>query len=289
MREHDRKWGRVVRYEHGRVVRVEEAGEAIESAELFLAAPIAERVALPAVAEEAVLATARAIEALVTPERLLVSEGVAAHECNGVRWQERTRRVHLAFVFPRANESEGEGTGRMAEAMPLLHTSHSYRSLATLGMTGEPAPPGRRGAQPLERALIDLDSFDLDVLRRIAQATPAPGRSVERVRFAPHVAAALLPHLIGRIELEQLPAPHDGKGLPVERCAVEGEPPNWYRPSYRVRPRRAWLNLRAPAFDAIDGGAPEAIALLGPIDVRAQRLLCIAGGELFPATVAIML
>jgi len=260
MREHYRKWGRVVRYEHGRVVRVEEAGEAIESAELFLASPIAERVTLPVVDEDAVVATARAIESLVTPERLLVSEGVSEHECNGVRWQEQTRRVHIALVFVEGRR-------------PRL-----------------PAPPlDRRGACPpqttAERALIDLDSFDLDVLRKIAAAGVTPEREVQHVRLAPHVAAALLPHLIGRIALEQLAGPHDGKGLPIEPRVVAGEPPNWYRPSYRVRPRKAWLNLHAPQGGAPDETAPLAVAILGALDPNALRLLCLDGGEVFPALV----
>jgi hypothetical protein len=263
MREHYRKWGRVVRYEHGRVIRVEEAGEAIESTELFLASPIAERVVLLEVDEGAVVATARAIETLVTAERLLVSDGVAEHEYDGIRWQERTRRVHVALVIP----SVSEGPVRTGGAPPMPH-----RSLATLGMRSE-------------RALIDLDSFDLDVLRRIAHASPAPQRNVERVRFAPHVEAALLPHLIGRIELEQLAAPHDGKGLPVERRDVEGEPPNWYRPSYRVRPHRAWLNLRARRSAIVHEEAPLAVAILGALDPNALRLLCLDGEEIFPAVV----
>lgn len=237
MRERYRKWGRVVRFEHGRLVRVEEAGEAIESAELFLAAPIAERVALPEVDEEAVLATARAIETLARPERLLVSDGVAEHDFDGVRWQEQTRRVHVAIPM--------------------------------------------RG----ERALVDLDSFDLAPLRRIAELTVGEERQVERVRLAPHVAAALFPHLVGLVDLEQAAGPRDGKGLPIEARRVEGEPPNWYRPSYRVRPHRAWLNLRARPNAPVDDSAAEAIAILGGIERRRLRLLCIDGRDLFPVAV----
>ena len=212
-----------MRYERGRIVRVDEAGEAIESAELFLASPIAERVELPDVDEDAVVATAREIDALVPTERLLVSDGVAEHECNGVRWQERARRVHLAIPM--------------------------------------------RG----ERALIDLASLDLAVVRRIAAASLGDERRIANVRVAPHVAAALLPHLIGIVALEQAAGPNDGRGLPIEARRVEGEPPNWYRPSYRVRPHRAWLNLRARTT--------------APIDPRALRLLCIDGGDLFPVAV----
>lgn len=239
MRERYRKWGRVVRFEHGRIVRVEEAGEAIESAELFLASPIAERVPLPELDDAAVVDTARAIEALVRPERLLVSDGVAEHECNGMRWQERTLRVHASLVV------------------------------------------GSR-----ERALVDLDSFNVDLFRRIAGATFRDGRLVDRLRVAPHLAASLLPQLVGLVELEQRAGERDGKGLPIEARRVEGRPPNWYRPSYRVRPRRAWLNLRASTKAAgIDAQAPVAIATMAGSDPHRFRLLCLDGEELFPVVV----
>lgn len=242
MRERYRKWGRVVRYEHGRIVRVDEAGEAIESAELFLASPIAERVPLPDLDEAAVAAAARAIEELVQPERLLVSDGVAEHECNGVRWQERSRRVHAAIVL--------------------------------------------RGAAP-ERALVDLAGFDdVELFHRIASANLGPEHRVDRVRVAAHLAASLLPQLVGLRDLEQLAGAHDGKGLPIEARRVAGEPPNWYRPSYRVRPRRAWLNLHARASAAsADADAPVAIATMAPAEPHAFRLLCLDGGELFPVVV----
>jgi len=239
MRERYRKWGRVIRYEHERFVRVDEAGEAIESPELFLAAPIAERVELPDVDEEAVAAVAREVESLVRTERLLVSDGVAAHEFGGIRWQERTRRLHVAI------------------------------------------PLGR------ERALLDLAAFDLDPVRRIAAATLQAERRADSVRLAPNVTETLLPHLIGMVDMDQMPAPHDGKGAAVEQAFVTGLPPNWYRPSYRVRPLRAWFRLRPRPFGTIDPAAPEALALLGPVDLRALRLLCIDGDALFPVTVSI--
>lgn len=238
MRERYRKWGRVVRSEHGRIVRVDEAGEAIESAELFLASPIAERVPLPELEEAAVIDTARAIEELVHPERLLVSDGVAEHECNGVRWQERSRRVHAALVI------------------------------------------GTR-----DRALVDLDTFDVDVFRRIAGATLAPERRVDRVRVAAHLAASLLPQLVGLVDLEQLAGGFDGRGLPIGASRVDGQPPNWYRPSYRVRPRRAWLNLHARNSAAIIDEAPVAIATMAAPDPHTFRLLCLSGEELFPVIV----
>jgi hypothetical protein len=249
MRERYRKWGRTVRYEHGRLVRVDEAGEAIETSSLFLAMPLggdaSDGVVLPELDADAVVATAHAIEAMLRPERLLVSDGVAEHECNGIRWQERTRRLHLAAIIGSS-----------------------------------------------ERALLDLQSFELDVVRRMAAARVGEERAPRRLRIAPHLAASLLPHLLGTLPLGQAAAPHDGKGLPIVAQPIVAqpvlaEPPNWYRPSYRVRPRRLWLNLRPRPFGTVDPGAAEAIALLGGIDLDAQRLLCIDGGELFAATVSL--
>ena len=42
------------------------------------------------------------------------------------------------------------------------------------------------------------------------------------------------------------------------------QPPNWYRPSYRVRPVRMPFHLRAKPFGTIDNDAPAGIALVGP-------------------------
>jgi hypothetical protein len=47
MNEVYRKWGRVVRYENGMTIRVEESGEATEDGDIFHAAPVESRVALP--------------------------------------------------------------------------------------------------------------------------------------------------------------------------------------------------------------------------------------------------
>jgi hypothetical protein len=68
---------------------------------------------------------------------------------------------------------------------------------------------------------------------------------------------------------------------------VTGLPPNWFRPSYRLRPVRAWHNLRAVPFGTLDAGAPEAIALLAPPTHTALRVLCIDGGDVFPATAGV--
>jgi hypothetical protein len=242
MRDLYRKYGRVVRYEHGHLIHVEEAGEAMESGHVFSAAPLNEAIALPAMDSSAVEAVAARIERIVRPERLLVSEGVALHQCNGIEWSEAPRRIHL--------------------------------SIAASG----------------ERALIDLASFDTGAIERIAAAMSRiePERPhPERVRVAGAVGAALLQPLLNVLRIEQTSASHDGRGLPVERC--EGPPwPNWFRPSYRARPARVPLHLRAVPHGAVDPELPEAIALLGPPRQRDVRMLCVDGLAVYPITVPLV-
>jgi hypothetical protein len=218
-----RKWGRVVRWENGTLVRVEEAGEAREEKGIFLAQPIAERVALPEVDVSRVVETARAIG---EAERVIVTEGVAIHECDGVRWQEETRRVHVA-------------------------------------LTRRPW-----------RVLVD----DVDVAPVASALARCEGeRDFEHVLLAPNVARHLMEDRhsclsvwhagTGKsacppLSFEQMPGGLDGYGRPIERRRVEGEPPNFFRPSYRLRPVRRWMNVRAIPFGDMNVSAPRAIALV---------------------------
>jgi hypothetical protein len=236
----------VVRYEHGILVRVEEAGEAREVGEELIASPIEPRGASPLPAD-AVLTFVQRVEGNI--ERIVVSEGVAEHEYGERRWRETTRRVHLSL------------------------TDGPYR------------------------ALLDFADFDTDVgpvLDALAGLKPGlhVGRAsarptLHRVRLAPNVTAALLPLLIGSIEMEQMPAENDGYGQPIERCPVEREPPNWYRPSYRIRPVRLWHNLRAVPFGSLEDDVPRAIALLAPPERGLLQVLCVAGEEAFAASVKV--
>jgi len=266
-----RKRGSVVRYEHGVIVRVDEAGEAREVGEELIASPF-EAAPGQGLPSEEILQFVSGVVALVAEgerraasgggnagllqadparrspqparlavERLVVSEGVAEHEYGEVRWRDVTRRVHLS-----------------------LTCGH-------------------------HRALLDFAHFDLVTVERVAQALACVGseRPLDRVRLAPNVTAALLPSLIGTLELEQLPGDHDGYGAPVSGRPVEGMPPNWFRPIYRLRPVRAWHNLRAVPFGTLDGSVPEAIALLAPPTRTAVRVLCVDGGDVFPATAGV--
>ena len=73
------------------------------------------------------------------------------------------------------------------------------------------------------RALVDLADFDFDFVNRIAEELARAGgerEAPQRIRLAPNVTAALLPSLISVMEIEQTPAPHDGKGRPIERLML---------------------------------------------------------------------
>lgn len=245
MSEQYRKWGRSVRREGARIVRVDEAGEADESPDVFRTRPIGDSIDLPAPDAGSVDSAARAIESIIEPpliiERLFVSEANVAHECNGIRWYEALRRVHVAI------------------------------------------------ARPPIRALVDLADFQFDVVQSIASALVRAGGEREapkRIRIAGNVGAALLPLL--PIEKSQSSALHDGKGLPVAaRTVGKSEAPNWFRPSYRLHPRRAWFHLRAEPFGRLDDEAPQAIALLAAVGERQIRVLCVDGNRVFPTALAI--
>ena len=74
----------------------------------------------------------------------------------------------------------------------------------------------------------------------------------------------------------------------TSRRASSSDWPNWFRPSYRVRPIRKPLNLTAVSnVDDIDRDLPEAIALLAPPDGLTLRVLVDAGADVYPATVRI--
>lgn len=244
MREVYRKFGRVVRRENEFLVRVDEAGEAVEDGGTFACAPLEQQPDAPAIAADDVNAAADAIASLVRPplqlERLIVSDGVAFHEFGDQRWSERTQRIHVSI------------------------------------------------ARAPYRALIDRADFSTAAIAATCEALLRAGaeRSVPRVRLAENVGAALLPSLIGAISMQQWGAPHDGKGEWIENAIVDDSTPrNWFRPSYRTRPVRAWFHLRTDAFGAIDSGLPVAIALLAPIHDRTLRLLCTDGDAAFVATV----
>lgn len=252
MREVYRKEGRSLRYENGRVISVVEAGEAVEEGPLFRCAPSGAKVELdpidPARVQRIAAEIGRLAAAPLRLERLIVSEGVASHSFGGSRWDERTLRVHAAIV---------------------------WKSL---------------------RVLIDRADDDLSALSEIVAALPRAGAEREapqRIRLRPAVAAALLPALVGvvppNVELIQSGGGFDGKGAPIVEQRVAAAPwPNWYRPSYRVRPVRTPLNLRLrSSVEPAEGAMPVAVAILEPPAGLTMRVLCVDGAAVYPATVRV--
>ncbi len=238
-----RKRGCVARWEHGRVVTVSEAGEAIDERGVFEVRPIAGETIGVALDDVASIANAlRSVKA----ERLVISHGIAEHECNGVQWREETRRLHVAIT-------------------------HKHL-----------------------RALVDRADFDLDEVARIARALARAGVERDappRIRLAPNVTAALLPHLAGvappNVRLMQTGGGLDGNGDEIREAS--GPPwPNVFRPSYRIRPVRMPLNLRLECdVDTIDAGVPEAVALLAPVAGLMLRVLVADGRRLYPTTIRV--
>ena len=110
MSELYRKWGRSVRREGSRLVRVDEAGEAMENRTTFRTQPIEDMLELEAPDAEAVQAAAREIESIVKPplivERLFVSEGTVAKHVRSIlakldleETEEDHRRVLAVIAF----------------------------------------------------------------------------------------------------------------------------------------------------------------------------------------------
>ncbi|HJQ37146.1 MAG TPA: hypothetical protein VKB93_08405 [Thermoanaerobaculia bacterium] len=240
-----RKRGSVVRWENGTLIRVSESGVAVEEGELFTCAP-EESSSRRVVESSRVMEVVRELRELGQFERLIVSEGIAEHECDGRTWSEETSRVHASFVNG-----------------PL-------------------------------RALVDSTTRRLGDFRRIAQAL---SRAEQHEREAPprlvlarNVTAALLPSLVGlappNVELLQVAGGIDGRGHDI--IEARDEWPNWYRPSYRVRPVRMPLNLRIRCdVKEIEPDRPVAVALLAPIEDLTLRVLVDEGTRAYPATVRV--
>lgn len=125
------------------------------------------------------------------------------------------------------------------------------------------------------RALLDLGSFDLHDVRVVADAmTRLTGEreAPPRLRFAPNVTAALLPSLIG------VAPPNVVLDYTVD----------WFRPSYRVRPVKAPVNLTLRCdVTTIERDRPVAVAILEPVHGLVLRVLIDDGKDAWPATVRV--
>jgi hypothetical protein len=243
-----RKSGSVVRWEHGTLVRVIERGIAVENGELFECHP-EPGPTLPPLDPSPVLAAVRDV-------------------------QRAAGNIEIERLIVSDGIAEHEYGGRCWDEQ----TRRVHLSLL-------------RGRT---RALLDLGTFETGDVARVAEAMsrldeqerPAP----PRLRFAPNVTAALLPALAGiappNVRLVQTQGGIDGRGEEIAEAASGW--PNWYRPSYRVRPMRMPLHLRLECdVTAIERDRPVAVALLAPADRLTLRVLVDDGDRSFPATVRV--
>ncbi|HEX6100371.1 MAG TPA: hypothetical protein VF432_28920 [Thermoanaerobaculia bacterium] len=237
-----RKHGSVARWENGTLIRVTESGTAIEDGDYFECRP--ESSSPRAVESSRVLEIVRALRDLQF-ERLIITHGIAEHECDGRAWTEETERIHISLTQGRLRVLVDSTTRRLDDLFTIAHALQR--------------------AEPAERA-------------------------IDRVRLEPNVTAALLPHLAGRapsgVRLLQTAGGIDGYGDPI--LEAEGDWPNFYRPSYRLRPVRMPLNLRLECADThVDEDLPRAVALLGPVAGLTIRVLVVDGEAVYPATVTV--
>lgn len=251
MSEIYRKRGRVARHENGQTILVEEAGEAIEIGREFEARPLKETAELPPVDAGAVERVAREIGRIVKPnaiERLIVSEGVAEHEFNGVRWSESTRRIHLSIAHRDFRLLVDRGDFELGDI------ERAARALENVQAEREP-PPRIRARPNVSAALLP------------SLPTIAP----------PNIE---LWQMAGGTDGKGAPVRDEPITAPPWT--------NWYRPSYRVRPVRMPFNLRAHCeIKVIDADVPEAVAILAPVDGIVMRVLIADRGISYPATVRI--
>jgi hypothetical protein len=265
-----RKRGSVVRWENGTLVRVAESGMAVEMEELFECYPEISS-ELPEVDESHVVAAAEAVRDAVGDvaiERLIVTEGIAEH----------------VFVSDSAAHEHTKAVAA-ATALQKSHTEHTRRMHISL-------------VRGRTRAILDLGSFELaDVVHVagvLARAEANEREAPARLRLAPNVTAALIPSLVGiappNVRLVQTAGGLDGNGEPIVEASDAW--PNWYRPSYRVRPLRAPMQLRLECdVKTIDADRPRAVALLAPVTVMngelVLRVLIDGRDGAFPSTVRV--
>ena len=247
-----RKHGSVARWENGTLIRVSESGAAREEGELFECWPEVWSAAAPAAALDlGSAALPRRVEAVASAVK--AAAGAAA--------------LHIERLLVMAGLAEHEYDGRTwSDETDRVHLSMTHGHLRVL-------------VDSTARRLGDIAPI-ADALRR---AEPHERVAPKRLRLAPNVAAALLPHLANII---QTAGGVDGYGHPIVEARAPW--PNVYRPSYRVRPVRMPLNVRIDCDETeIDADLPRALALLAPVHGRTLRVLVEDKQRVYPATVVV--
>lgn len=250
MAERYRKRGSIVRYENGTFVRVRESGEAIEDGMLFRCAPA------PGGGD--------------APD---VDDGELR------RFVGRIQTTVAQVSVERLIATEGHAVHEFAGRSWMEKTRRVHLSLVKHD----------------RRVLIDEDAYDMSAIDEIAPSFAKMGRERPAppvLRLAPRVMAALTRSLIGvvppNVELHQRGGGTDGKGNPIPDSDGP-EWPNWYRPSYRLRPLRMAFNLFAKcSVTEVNEDLPRAIALLAPPHGLVLDVLCVDGGQVYPTSLRII-
>jgi hypothetical protein len=280
MNERYAKSGRTFRIEidarQKTAFRIEESGIAVLEKQHFRCFPAEDTAEISPPPHEELEAVVESVQLMVrgplTIERLVAISGLSAHEFRAGqehnRWNETAARLHVS----------------------VAHRGKGLRLLLDIGSSKPPDLDFSEFSEPLE------------ALNAIAPALKPTRCSTLRLR--PAVAAALWPAL-----MENQPAgqaldfvqktseimPFDGKGRHVvegslSRFRRSAEWPNFFRPSYRVRPLRAPLGIdlhlphKSTANEVFD-----ALALLAPCrtsddSIRADLLCRDPQGRSFAAT-----
>ena len=246
-----RKWGRVIRFENGTTIRVDEAGEATETKRGVSPAPTVGpncvgRARRRSPAGE-VRPSAQPVRSRMSPRRSIACNDRTPHHqlrrcpTRGERLHgRRNRNVYTSRSSTRAPCADRSGvvltwpsSARLLTRWHVQATSERHRCASGLRQMSPPRCCRRSSAS-----------------WRWSRGAAAFRRQGPKNRNAP---------------------------------VTFDPPPNWYRPGYAVRPVRAWLNIRALPFGSIDGSAPLAVALLAPVEGTILRVLCIDGRRCLPA------
>jgi hypothetical protein len=267
-----RKRGSVARWEHGRVVMVTEAGEAIEERGVFEVRPLSGGAGALAGPLHDVSEVARAIARIAKSERLIVSHGIAEHECNGITWKEETRRLHVSLTHKHLRALIDRADFELADIVRIA------RLLKRAGAERD-APPRLRLAPSVAAALLPslVGVAPPNVtLWQTAGGLDGNGEEIREVSVAPAILPATGPGI------------GDGNGNAGRIAGATLSWPNVFRPSYRIRPVRTPLNLRLECdVDVIDRDLPEAVALLAPVAGLMLRVLVADARRVYPATIRV--
>ncbi|MEA2463342.1 MAG: hypothetical protein QOJ98_1089 [Acidobacteriota bacterium] len=261
-----RKRGRTIRREHGTTIEVTESGVAYEEGERFICEPA------PVILSEGGRAGGSEGPPAVHEARAVgrgsFAPALPASLTQDDRWPVTVER--LIAVEGVAEHEYGDRT--WSEHTQRLHVALTHNRL---------------------RALIDQADFDTTHIQRVVAALARCEEEREappRLRLAANITAALLPALVDlappNVRVVQTAGGIDGRGEEIVEATKDW--PNWYRPSYRIRPVKAPLNLRIECgVTEIDPSRPIAIALLAPVTGLTLRLLVEDGARAYPATVRV--